>query len=538
LLTHGYPLRRRCGADRRAVCRSRQSLCWTCEATARVLRRKISRSTAKKPPSPTWRRCSIGRREDGHRSAGCRLAAYMSLAFNATHPERVKASSHRHRPRLQRKTNARRLERQRAQDRRQFREERPQVATVRQRRTRHRRAQGRDGHRPSRARHAHPEERPRHQLAARLKVPSIVVVGETTRRSSSPATYMATEIPNASKAVIRECGPPANIDIPRSVKQSHRRFIGGSPPNFKGYYIMAKQLMATGASTRASRLVFGALAKQYGRQRVSREEMLAESSQMQAMFEGMKTFFDSFDTEEVAPSKASRSRSRRSLEAGQQHDPASHYPSGQQRDAALRLLHPRRRHGGSLLLSTAISSRLGKIIAAKGGRGWSWSISATACSRVRRRRSSVPGRSSTELRLGLKWRRRPTRRSSTSIPSASSSRRERRRQSHLATGLKLLKDGDIGLIKGLYRSAPTSRRVAAGKYPSSTETTASSSICTTIAGPWATATVRSGQGSAGVARLCEETTSKPAPTIISVNECDPLRGRKALSSIACCSAPA
>jgi len=52
---------------------------------------------------------------------GLSLGGYMSLAFNATHPERVKASLIiDNRPRLQERRTARRLERQRAQDRRQF----------------------------------------------------------------------------------------------------------------------------------------------------------------------------------------------------------------------------------------------------------------------------------------------------------------------------------------------------------------------------------------------------------------------------------
>ena len=96
----------------------------------------------------------------------------------------------------------------------------------------------------------------------------------------------------------------------------------------------------------------------------------------------------------------------------------------------------------------------------------------------------------------------------------------------LATGLKLKRDGDLGLIKGLYALCP----YIAGQWPRRSarrrsRTTASCSTCTTTAAPWATASRPSTSATRWPGRpspTVEDVTGFP-PTVINVNECDPLR---------------
>ena len=97
----------------------------------------------------------------------------------------------------------------------------------------------------------------------------------------------------------------------------------------------------------------------------------------------------------------------------------------------------------------------------------------------------------------------------------------------LATGLELKRDGDLGLIKGLYALCP----YIAGQWPApecpvlASRTKASCCTCTTTGARWATGSRRStsatrwpGPRSPSV----DDVTGLP-PTVINVNECDPLR---------------
>ena len=97
----------------------------------------------------------------------------------------------------------------------------------------------------------------------------------------------------------------------------------------------------------------------------------------------------------------------------------------------------------------------------------------------------------------------------------------------LATGLKLKQDGDLGLIRGLYAHVPLHRRVAgrrSGSRPRA-RTTACCSTCTTTGARWPTASRSSRTATRwpGPSFATEDDVRGLVPTVISVNECDPLR---------------
>jgi acetyl esterase/lipase len=96
----------------------------------------------------------------------------------------------------------------------------------------------------------------------------------------------------------------------------------------------------------------------------------------------------------------------------------------------------------------------------------------------------------------------------------------------LATGLKLKRDGDIGLIKGLYALCPyIAGQWPQAKYPSSTENNGILLDLHNNRGPMAYGieALHARDPLAWPSFAGEEDVKGLPPTVISVNECDPLR---------------
>ena len=101
----------------------------------------------------------------------------------------------------------------------------------------------------------------------------------------------------------------------------------------------------------------------------SREELLAadQTEEGKARLRMMKAMFEAFDNEEVTPSAGLRVEGRRgSLPARRQLGSTSSSSGRTTTRRALRLLHPRRRHGGQCPATTATTAAWGRIIARQG----------------------------------------------------------------------------------------------------------------------------------------------------------------------------
>lgn len=159
---------------------------------------------------------------------GLSLGGYMSLAFNATHPNRVKAlliidtgpGYKKDEPREGWNVNARktgdRFEKNGLGDLKSGSTERATAA--------HKDAMGLA--RAARGMLTQKNARVIHSLPD-IKAPSIVVVGENDTPFLAASDYMAAKIPNASKAVIPNAGHAANIDNPADFNKAITDFLSG-----------------------------------------------------------------------------------------------------------------------------------------------------------------------------------------------------------------------------------------------------------------------------------------------------------------------
>jgi pimeloyl-ACP methyl ester carboxylesterase len=159
---------------------------------------------------------------------GLSLGGYMSLAFHATHPDRVHAlliidtgpGYKKDEPREGWNVNARRtgdnFEKNGLKSLQSGSAERA-TAAHKDAMGLARAARGMLTQKNSRVINSLPE----------IKVPSIVVVGEKDTPFLIASDYMAAKIPNATKAVIPNAGHAANIDNPEAFNKAVGDFVGG-----------------------------------------------------------------------------------------------------------------------------------------------------------------------------------------------------------------------------------------------------------------------------------------------------------------------
>ncbi|MEI9995813.1 MAG: alpha/beta fold hydrolase [Rhizomicrobium sp.] len=159
---------------------------------------------------------------------GLSLGGYMSLAFAASHPERVSAlliidtgpGFKKNEAREGWNQNARRTAERYDKDGLG-----PLGSASAERRT----AQHRDATglaRAGRGMLTQKNARVIESLPA-IKVPSLVVVGEKDTPFLAASDYMAAKIPGAQKAVIPDAGHAANIDNPEAFNAAIETFLGG-----------------------------------------------------------------------------------------------------------------------------------------------------------------------------------------------------------------------------------------------------------------------------------------------------------------------
>ncbi len=159
---------------------------------------------------------------------GLSLGGYMSLAFNATHPDRVKAlliidtgpGYKKDEPREGWNVNARRtadnFEKNGLKSLQSGSAERA-TAAHKDHMGLARAGRGMLTQKNARVINSLPE----------IKAPSIVVVGEKDTPFLAASDYMAAKIPNASKAVIPNAGHAANIDNPADFNKAITDFLSG-----------------------------------------------------------------------------------------------------------------------------------------------------------------------------------------------------------------------------------------------------------------------------------------------------------------------
>jgi acetyl esterase len=259
----------------------------------------------------------------------------------------------------------------------------------------------------------------------------------------------------------------------------------------------------------------------------SREQMLAEenSEEVKARAAAQTAMFDMVDNEQVAPSKG--------LKVGVETFRSE--PDGN--TVKIRLIRPDTRerlpcvyyiHGGGMMMMSCfdgIYRAWGKIIAARGV--------AVAMVDFRNclRASSAPEVAPFPAGLndcvaGLKWvhaHADPLNIDPARIIVAGESGGG---NLTLATGLKLKRDGDLGLVKGLYALCPyIAGEWPQAKYPSSTE---NNGILLDLhnnrgAMAYGIEALRAKNPLAWPGFATEEDVKGFPPTVISVNECDPLR---------------
>jgi len=157
---------------------------------------------------------------------GLSLGGYMSLAFNATHPDRVKAlliidtgpGYRKDEPREDWNKNAlRTAERYEKEGLGQL-----SAASAERRTAQHRDASGLA--RAGRGMLTQKNARVIESLPG-IKVPSLVIVGEKDTPFLAASDYMAAKIPGADKAVIPNAGHAANIDNPQAFNAALESFL-------------------------------------------------------------------------------------------------------------------------------------------------------------------------------------------------------------------------------------------------------------------------------------------------------------------------
>jgi pimeloyl-ACP methyl ester carboxylesterase len=157
---------------------------------------------------------------------GLSLGGYMSLAFHATHPERVKALLIIDTGPGYRKDEARDGWNRNAIKTAE-RYEAEGLSLLNSGSAERRTAQHRDATglaRAARGMLAQKNARVIESLPG-IKVPSIVVVGEKDTPFLAASDYMAAKIPNAEKAVIPDAGHAANIDNPAAFNAALEAFL-------------------------------------------------------------------------------------------------------------------------------------------------------------------------------------------------------------------------------------------------------------------------------------------------------------------------
>ena len=158
---------------------------------------------------------------------GLSLGGYMSLAFHRTHPDRVRALLIIDTGPGFKKDDARDAWNNApttpptALSARGSKRSNPQSRAIRCDASRC------DGPCPRRARHAHPTRCQRDRAVARIKVPSLVVVGANDTPFLAASDYMAAKIPSAQKVVIPAAGHTVNIDQPQAFIDAVLPFLGG-----------------------------------------------------------------------------------------------------------------------------------------------------------------------------------------------------------------------------------------------------------------------------------------------------------------------
>ncbi len=256
-----------------------------------------------------------------------------------------------------------------------------------------------------------------------------------------------------------------------------------------------------------------------------RAAMLVEAEKMQASMAGMKAFFEACDTDEIAPSKGLRITEEkvRSEPDGNTINIRFIRPDTTERLPCVYYIH-----GGGMAFMSCYDGNYrawGKIIAARG----------VAVAMVDFRNaltpSSVPEVAPFPAGLndcvsGLKWVHAHAEKLNIDTSRIVIAGESGGGNLTLATGLKLKQDGDIGLIKGLYALCP----YIAGQWPlpqnpSSTENNGLLLELHNNRGAvgYGIEAFKARNPLAWPGFAAAEDVKGLPPTIISVNECDPLR---------------
>jgi acetyl esterase/lipase len=274
--------------------------------------------------------------------------------------------------------------------------------------------------------------------------------------------------------------------------------------------------------------VFGAMPPAAAATNVAnREQQLAEenSEQAKAALAQMTAMFDMVDNEEVAPSKGLRVtvETFRSEPDGNEIKIRFIRPDNNERLPCVYYIH-----GGGMMMMSAFDGMYrawGKIIAANGV--------AVAMVDFRNclRASSAPEVAPYPAGLndcvsGLRWVKSHAQHLNIDPDRIIVAGESGGGNLTLATGLKLKKDGDLGLIKGLYALCPyIAGEWPQAKYPSSTENNGILLDLHSNRGAMAYGieAFKAKDPLAWPGFATEEDVKGFPPTVISVNECDPLR---------------
>jgi acetyl esterase len=271
--------------------------------------------------------------------------------------------------------------------------------------------------------------------------------------------------------------------------------------------------------------LFGAMDISMGGDVHDRAELLEQTKAMEASFKGMQAMFEAFDTEEVAPSAGLR------IEV----EKITSQPDGN--TINLRIIRPDNNerlpciyyiHGGGMAFMSCFDGNYrawGKIIAAQGLAvvmvDFRNCLSASSVPQV----APFPA-GLNDCVSGLKWVHENAKKLNIDPSRIVIAGESGGGNLTLATGLKLLKDGDIGLIKGLYALCP----YIAGEWPAY-------NCPSSVENNGILLDLHNNRGAIGYGIeafknrnplawpgfATEDDVKGLPPTMISVNECDPLR---------------
>jgi acetyl esterase/lipase len=259
----------------------------------------------------------------------------------------------------------------------------------------------------------------------------------------------------------------------------------------------------------------------------SRETMLAEAAtdEAKAEYEALSGFMDMCDNEDVAPSDGLSTTTEKvvSQPDGNEINIQFIRPEGDETLACVYYIHG----GGMMTLSCYHGNyrAWGKIIAAQGV------VVAMVDFRNAIQPSSVPEVAPFPAGLndcvsGLKWVHANAGRLGVDPERIIVAGESGGGNLTLATGLKLLRDGDIGIVKGMYALCPyIAGRWPLPENPSSTE---NNGILLDLhnnrgAMAYGIAELEAGNPLAWPGFATDDDVAGLPPTVISVNECDPLR---------------